>query len=66
MTTVEHLLGVAKLYQERGEPIPLDILVEADSLGLSMSLFGLPHNTNLDEGELTYGNEAENNTIQDA
>ena len=52
MTSRETLLGMAKLYQQRGEPIPLHILVEADSLGLSLSLFGLPHNTNLeDEGD---------------
>ena len=47
MTSRETLLGMAKLYQQRGEPIPLHILV-----GLSLSLFGLPHNTNLeDEGD---------------
>lgn len=30
----ERLLGLARLLQERGEPIPLDMLAQAEELGL--------------------------------
>lgn len=46
----ERLLGIGKLYLKRGEPIPIDLLAEADELGLSMSDFGLPA-TILEQGE---------------
>lgn len=45
MTSREMLLGRARLYQERGEPIPVDMMAEAERLGLSLSLFGQPTNT---------------------
>jgi len=38
----ERLLGMARLLQMRGEPIPLDMLAEAERLGLSLSLFDEP------------------------
>ena len=38
----ERLLGMGKVYLKRGEPIPLDLLAEADELGLSLEEFGLP------------------------
>ena len=46
----EQLLGIGKLYLERGDPIPLDLLVKAEELGLSLVEFGLPDN-NSDEGD---------------
>ena len=46
----ERLLGMGKMYLKRGEPIPLDLLAEADELGLSLIEFGLPDN-NSDEGD---------------
>ena len=33
----ERLLGLAQMLRERGEPIPLDRLAEADALGLSLA-----------------------------
>jgi len=54
----ERLLGMAKLLKLRGEPIPLDMLVEAERLGLSHRLLDEPtHNddANLHEGDNSYG-----------
>lgn len=48
----ERVLGMGKLYLMRGQPIPLDLLVEAEELGLSVVEFGLPENYNPDEGEM--------------
>ena len=47
----ERVLGMARYYIERGEPIPLDLLVEADELGMSLTLLDLPatHTTDTDE-----------------
>lgn len=48
----ERLLGMGKLYLQRGQPIPLDLLAEAEELGLHLTEFGLPSNEPLDdEGE---------------
>ena len=47
----ERLLGIGKLYLKRGEPIPLDLLVEAEEIGLSLVEFGLPEHNNLEQGE---------------
>ena len=56
----ERLLGMAKLLQLRGQPLPLDMLAEAERLGLSLQLFDEPTNTNEDnanlhEGDISYG-----------
>ncbi len=56
----ERLMGMAKLLQLRGEPIPLTMLAEAERLGLSLQLFDEPTNTNddnanLHEGDNSYG-----------
>lgn len=48
----ERLLGMAKMLQLRGEPIPADMLAEADRLGLSLSLFDEPINKIDDEGDV--------------
>lgn len=59
----EFLLGKAKAMQLRGEPIPLDMLVEAERLGLSLEIFNEPiaptheHDANLQEGEFLNGTE---------
>ena len=51
MNPRERLLGMGKLYLKRGEPIPLDILVEAESYGLMLEDFGEPTNPENEEGE---------------
>jgi hypothetical protein len=58
MTSREMLLGLARLYEDRGEPIPLDLLAEADRLGLSLTLFGQPAShidANSHQGDLDNG-----------
>jgi hypothetical protein len=58
----ERLLGLVYLYRKRGDPIPLDLLAEADQLGLSLELLGEPtiRNTATEEGVLhNHGNEEE-------
>ena len=49
----ERLLGMGKLYLQRGEPIPLTLLAEAEELGLSHAEFGLPTNAIDEDGDLT-------------
>ena len=54
MNPREMLLGIGKLYLQRGDPIPIDILAKADELGLSIEDFGeptIPHNDEAIEGE---------------
>ena len=57
----EKVLGKAKLLRQQNQPIPLDLLAEADSLGISLEVLG--ENTNLinltEEGEFEYVNETE-------
>ena len=55
MTSREMLLGMAKLYQQRGEPIPADMLAEADRLGLSLKIFHEPTHQLSDEGDVIDG-----------
>jgi len=56
MNPREKLLGIGKLHLLRGEPIPLDILVQADELGLSIEDFGEPTVETQDhEGDNTHG-----------
>ena len=55
MTSREWLLGLARLHQQRGEPIPVDMLAEADRLGLSLTLFDQPKNAQLHQGEFDNG-----------
>ena len=38
----ERLLGMAMMLKKRGEPIPLDMLVAAEQLGLSLKVFDQP------------------------
>jgi hypothetical protein len=52
----ERLLGIGKLHILRGEPIPLDVLAEADELGLSLTDFDQPNPPeNCYEGEKLHG-----------
>ena len=55
MTTQERLLGIARQLQLRGEPIPADLLSQAERDGLELSIFDEPINTVNDEGEITNG-----------
>ena len=57
MTTRERLLGIAHRLQLRGEPIPTDILAEAERYGLELSIFNEPTNTINEEGEDTNGDK---------
>lgn len=59
MSSHEWLLGLARLYQQRGDPIPIDVLAEADKLGLSLTLFDQPKNANEHQGEFDNGNDQE-------
>ena len=53
----ERLLGMARLLKDRGEPIPLDMLVAADQLGLCLKEFDQPQSTTQAdmEGEISHG-----------
>ena len=57
----ERLLGLAQLYRQRGQPVPLDVLVEAEQLGLSLQEFDEPtqYNANSHEGDIHNGNKEE-------
>jgi|TARA_B110000444_G_C18767363_1_gene560702 hypothetical protein len=61
MNPREKVLGVGNLYLQRGEPIPLDVLAEADRLGLSLTDFDQPstnyNDANYQEGEFLNGTE---------
>lgn len=55
MNPREKLLGMAKALQKRGKPIPLDMLAQADELGLSLSRFQEPVQPIDHEGEYLHG-----------
>ena len=40
----EHVLGLARLHTLRGEPVPADLLAQADSLGILLSELDQPTN----------------------
>jgi len=48
----ERLLGIGKMYLKRGEPIPINLLAEAEEHGLSLAEFGLPTNAVNDDCEI--------------
>lgn len=62
MNPREKVLGMGNLYVQRGEPIPIDLLAEADQLGLSLDDFDQPTTfANLQEGDILNGKtEADN------
>jgi hypothetical protein len=41
----ERVLEQARLCQLRGQPVPVDLLAEADALGISLTQMGQPHTT---------------------
>ena len=49
----ERLLGMGKLYLQRGQPIPITLLAEAEALGLSLAEFGLPTTAVDEDGDTT-------------
>ena len=53
----EKVLQTARLLQSRGEPIPLDVLAEADRLGLIIGVGDMP------EGENQHGYETKHRQI---
>lgn len=55
MNPCEKLLGMARKLQLRGEPIPLDMLAEADELGLCLDEFDQPVQPIDHEGEYLHG-----------
>lgn len=61
MNPREKVLGVGNLYLRRGQPIPIDVLAEADRLGLSLRDFDQPSSQNNDankqEGDILNGTE---------
>lgn len=53
----ERLLGKARQLRLRGEPIPTDMLAEAERLGLSHRIFNEPTHQINDEGEIVDGEQ---------
>ena len=49
----ERILGMGRRYVERGQPIPITLLAEAEAMGLSLAEFGLPTNAVDDDGDTT-------------
>lgn len=48
----ERVLGLARLHLIRGEPVPADLLAEADSLGILLSELDQPTNpTTIDQSK---------------
>lgn len=57
MNPCEKLLGMAKKLQLRGEPIPIDMLAEADELGLCLDEFDQPVHHIDHEGDYLHGSK---------
>ena len=54
----ERLLGLARLLQERGEPIPLDMLAQAEELGLVLDTLEEQQTpANSQEGDILNGKD---------
>jgi len=62
MHPIERLLGLAQLYRQRGDPIPLDLLAQADQLGLSLELLGEPTFTATEQGVYSHNGKHEEET----
>lgn len=58
----ERLLEMGKLYLERGEPIPTDLLAEAEGWGLMLTDFDQP---TLHQGDENYGESIKEADIHD-
>ena len=62
----ERILEMGKLCLERGEPIPLTLLAEADEWGMSLADFEQPTFTHDDlQGEDNYGASIKETDIHD-
>lgn len=60
MNEIEAVLGLAIMHMKRGEPLPLDLLVKADELGISVKHLDQPSNSNdanFQEGDILNGTE---------
>ncbi len=58
MNEIEAVLGLAIMHMKRGEPLPLDLLVKADELGISVKHLDQPtnqSNANSQEGDILNG-----------
>ena len=66
MTIREKLLGMGRYYTDRGFPVPVDLLAEADKYGLSLSDFDQPKVTyDVEQGEDNYGASIKETDIHD-
>ena len=61
----ERLLEMGKLYLNRGEPIPVDVLAEAEEWGILLSDFDQPTQTIDHEGDDNYGSNIKETDIHD-
>jgi hypothetical protein len=59
----ERILEMGKLCLERGEPIPVDLLAEAETWGLMLSDFDQPTFSHL--GDDNYGSNIKETDIHD-
>jgi hypothetical protein len=55
MNPRERLLGMGRLYLQRGEPIPVTLLAEAEQYGLSLSEYDEPTFALTEEGDIKDG-----------
>ena len=66
MTIREKLLGMGRYYTDRGLPVPVDLLAEADKYGLSLADFDQPTLTHDDlQGDDNYGASIKETDIHD-
>lgn len=61
----ERLLEMGKLYLNRGEPIPVDVLAEAEEWGILLSDFDQPDNNISHQGDDNYGSNIKETDIHD-
>ena len=62
MHPIEELLGLAHLYRQRGERIPLHLLAQADQLGLSLELLNEPTFLATEQGVYSHNGKHEEET----
>lgn len=62
MHPIEELLGLAQIYRQRGDPIPLDLLAQADQLGLSLEYLGEPTFKATEKGDYSHNGKHEEET----
>ena len=59
----EKLLGMVELYRKRNQPIPVDLLAQADALGLVLAGLEDPQQSETTEGE--FQNDYEEDDLPD-